>query len=596
MRIKNILLFTFINLILWCLISLKYYFVSGFYGDAWGVVFTAAALPGHLFLYGLLMFALLLLTRLARPSAAKISCVTFGALFTLLFLTDAFIYSQYRFHISLAMLELFFGPAGREIFVFPPAAYLTASVFLSLLVLLQWFILFTASRLNIGKKATAFIVTFCLGALILYNGLYAWGRFNAIPSITYQISYFLWPVPISLNKKLRALGLQPKEKSLSVKDEGLLNYPLSPMRCDGGDAPNILFILVDAQRADLFNPDVMPNTFNFFKDNKNATVFTQHLSGGNATQAGVFSLFYSLPATYWNAAASGHIPPVFMRMMTALGYEMAIFSSAKLNSPEFHKNIFTEIQNLRIGSDGENKPQRDIDMQEDFLAFLKTHDKTKPFFGFMFYDSLHGYAYPEDYPEKFTPSRPVNYLTLTASTNPEPYLNRLKNSAHFVDSNLKEVFETIKRLGYDDNTIIVFTSDHGQEMNDTGGNFWGHNGNFTKYQIKVPLAVYWPKKEGGTVTYRTSHYDVVPTFMQDVFKCGNSIEDYSVGYNLFDNTPRPYVVSVSYTDKAVTAGDRVSVINSYGALASYDEEYNKTQTIDGALMADALKSLSKYYK
>jgi membrane-anchored protein YejM (alkaline phosphatase superfamily) len=39
---------------------------------------------------------------------------------------------------------------------------------------------------------------------------------------------------------------------------------------------------------------------------------------------------------------------------------------------------------------------------------------------------------------------------------------------------------------------VIVTSDHGEEFNDTGKNYWGHNGNFSPYQVAVPLLVRGP--------------------------------------------------------------------------------------------------------
>ena len=83
-----------------------------------------------------------------------------------------------------------------------------------------------------------------------------------------------------------------------------------------------------------------------------------------------------------------------MEELQAKGYQMGIFASSKLNSPAFNKNIFSQVENLRIESKGTTKVERDRDMQKDFLHFLKNRDKNAPFFGFLFYDAAHGQEFP----------------------------------------------------------------------------------------------------------------------------------------------------------------------------------------------------------
>lgn len=72
-----------------------------------------------------------------------------------------------------------------------------------------------------------------------------------------------------------------------------LNYPLRPLHIEPpAERPNILLIGIDAWRFDDANRDVTPNIAHF---GQQATRFTHHLSGGNSTQAGLFSLFTAYP-------------------------------------------------------------------------------------------------------------------------------------------------------------------------------------------------------------------------------------------------------------------------------------------------------------
>lgn len=62
------------------------------------------------------------------------------------------------------------------------------------------------------------------------------------------------------------------------------------------------------------------------------------------------------------------------------------------------------------------------------------------------------------------------------------------------------------------NTIIVFTSDHGEMMAEHG--MKGKAGNIYENNIHVPLIIYHPEYEGGkSYSYVTSHLDLAPTFV-----------------------------------------------------------------------------------
>ncbi|WP_187146165.1 sulfatase-like hydrolase/transferase [Elusimicrobium minutum] len=598
MKLKNIFIFTFINLAIWCLLSLKYYFTSGFYWDFAGLIFTLTFIPGHLLLFALGLFVILCLASIIGPRFCKNFAIFAGAFFTLFFLTDIIVYSQYRFHISLSMAELFFGPAGREIFVFPIGMYLLMALGVLVVLIVQGIAVAVSCNIKVPNRLVILGFIALVFCFIAFNSLYAWAKFVSVPSITAQISYLPWANPLSVNTRLKKMGLNPSSEPLVAAKGEMLNYPLNPLKCESVNPKlNVLFILVDSLRSDMFTREIMPKTYAKYKNSRNGFHFKNHVSGGNATQAGVFAFFYGLPSTYWNAFSSYNMEPVFMQEMRTRGYEFGIFSSGKLNSPEFHKNIFSGIDNLRIESKGDTKYERDIDMQRDFEAFLDNRDKKRPFFAFMFYDSPHGFEYPPSFKEKFKPAKELNYISLTSSTDPKPYLNKYKNSINFIDGKLGEVFDMLKDRKINAETVVIITGDHGQEINDTGNNFWGHNSNFAKYQTHTPLIMLWPDKRGKDIEYRTTHYDIVPTVMKEILGCVNPPSDYSIGYNLFDDTPRPYSLVISYTKKAVIVDDNVSVIDNYGALENYDDQYRPLkESVDSKAISAALKDLSTFYK
>ncbi|MDR3049167.1 MAG: sulfatase-like hydrolase/transferase [Elusimicrobiota bacterium] len=598
MKVKNTVLFVFINYLIWCLLSLRYYFTSGFFSDFLGCVFTFFTITGHLALFAITLFIILLPFCFIKHIVHKIISIVLGSFLIIFFAIDTLVYAQYRFHISAAVLKLFFGPAGREIFIFPTIMYVILGIVILSVVFCLFFLSKKVAKTAVSKKVITFISCFIFIALIGFNGLYAWGKFMAVPTIIEQITYLPYESPVSVNRFMRRHGFEPKKSSSYQIAEGKINYPLNPIVSHENKVKlNILLILVDSLRFDMFDKEIMPNAYNYFQSRKgHAFYFSNHISGGNATQAGVFSLFYCIPSTYWDTMTSGRIAPVFMEELKKQGYEFGIFSSSKLNSPEFFKNVFINVDNLRIGTQGGGGYSGDIILEKDFKDFLSNRDKSKPFFGFLFYDAPHALSYPADYPEKFIPSKEMNYIKLSASTDPEPYFNRYKNSVNFVDDSLKRVFETIKKQGLQDNTIIIISGDHAQELNDTRNNFWSHNANFTKYQIKVPLLIFWNGKKGEIINYRTSHYDIVPTLMKEVLGVQNEISDYSIGYNLFDKTPRKYVISISYTDKAIVTENNISVINKFGSLQNYDDNYNKTKAVDAEFIKEALDIMSKFYK
>ena len=113
----------------------------------------------------------------------------------------------------------------------------------------------------------------------------------------------------------------------------------------------------------------------------------------------------------------------------------------------------------------------------------------------------------------------------------------------------------------------------------------------------MPLVVWWPGKEGGEKVYRTSHYDIIPALLKNALACDNPIADYSSGYDLFDTTPRPWTIISSYTNKAIQQDHKISVLNNYGGMITYDENFIPSDTpVSSTALAESLKEFSHFYK
>ncbi len=595
MNIRSLTAFSFLHGLVWSAAGLGFFRINGFFTDGPGLLFTCAFILGHIGLFALALGLLCAPWRLIGPRSLRAACVGISSLFSLFFILDLLVYSQYRFHISPAMLELFFGPAGREIFAFSTATYLLAAGGILLLILAEWGLTCLAPKLPLKTKWVWLGLGLWVLIFLTYNGLYAWGKFQMVPSIIAQRAVLPLASPFSLNRRLRKLGFEPKKDPYATPATGTLHYPKHPLDCPVPKRPkNVLILLVESWRADSVTPQIMPH-LSAWLQKPGMTYFTNHLSGGNATEAGVFSLFYGLPYSYWNDFTSRQLPPVLVSQALKNGYTPAIYSSGKLNSPTFHQNIFATVPNLRLESNGATKWQRDEDAVQGFEHFLDTYDKKSPFFGFLFLDATHGSNYPPQ-DEVFTPTAQINYLLLNKNTDPAPYFNSYKNSVHFVDRMIGRIFTDLKKHGLLENTMVVITGDHGQEINDTRHNFWGHNSNFAKYQTHVPFLVWDASRPNQTVSYRTNHYDAVPTLVHHVYGCTNAPQDYSIGMDLFDATPRPFSLINSYTKKAIRTGNQLTVLDQYGGMEMYDEDFTPSSGADPAAIKQALETFSRFYQ
>jgi membrane-anchored protein YejM (alkaline phosphatase superfamily) len=194
----------------------------------------------------------------------------------------------------------------------------------------------------------------------------------------------------------------------------------------------------------------------------------------------------------------------------------------------------------------------------ELVRSIKNGRAKSPFFKFVFLTSSHfGYEYPENH-NIFHPTAKEGSFIFNKYADPGPLLNKYKNSLHYNDSLFGEVLSALKEKQLDKKTIIVITSDHGEEFNDKGHGNWGHGSNFSRYQTSVPLIMYLCDNEKGHVIHkRSSHIDISPTLLKHVFGCSNPLSDYSSGSDLLNLPDNRGLIVRSYNTKAYIMDDIV---------------------------------------
>ncbi len=83
----------------------------------------------------------------------------------------------------------------------------------------------------------------------------------------------------------------------------------------------------------------------------------------------------------------------------------------------------------------------------------------------------------------------------------------------YTDHHLQRFFQEMKRLGIYEKSLIVVTSDHGEEFLDHGD--WGHSAKLYDELVRIPLLIKLPKSEaaGLQVEQQVSLLDVAPTIL-----------------------------------------------------------------------------------
>ncbi|MCX7120914.1 MAG: sulfatase-like hydrolase/transferase [Gammaproteobacteria bacterium] len=416
---------------------------------------------------------------------------------------------------------------------------------------------------------------------------------------TIKIPYF-YSLSISNAAEQIGLAIFP-EKTLPKKLQSILagnkklQYPLHPLHYHLPKKNlNVLLIVVDTLRYDMVNPINMPAVSAF---SKTANLFLDNQSGGDCTRPGIFSLFYSIPATYWNSVRSERQGSILIQAFQANHYQLGLYASAPLISPPFDQTVFATVKNLKLSTSGKTAIDRDKKMTEEMQAFLNHAAKNqKPFFGFLFYDAPHAYN-SLSLKTPFYPTGYLNYFDIHNNTPVTPIYNLYKNSVHADDHLIKKILTTLKQDKLDKNTIIIITSDHGQEYNEYHNDYWEHASGFSKYQMRTPMIIAWPGIKPTTVRYQTTHYDLAPTLLRRVLGVSNPESDYSVGDDFFSKKQQGPFLASNYGYFALLTQNQAIIFYDSGL-------YRKTTLtmkslpdakITPADFSSAIEEMTRYY-
>jgi uncharacterized protein len=169
---------------------------------------------------------------------------------------------------------------------------------------------------------------------------------------------------------------------------------------------------------------------------------------------------------------------------------------------------------------------------------------------------------------------------------------------YYVDGLIGEVLQQLHHRGLDDDTIVIVTSDHGEEFNDNHKNYWGHGSNFSDVQVHVPLFIRWPGKAPQIINYRTWHLDIVPTLMQDALGVVSNSAIYSIGRNLFDpdGTTRHFIIG-SYYNYAIVSPDELDVASPDGQESTLSPMLNPLgRSANRKALQKAIEQMSRFYR
>ena len=270
--------------------------------------------------------------------------------------------------------------------------------------------------------------------------------------------------------------------------------------------PNVLLITVDTLRADVLGcygseRALSPALDAFAAD---AQVF-EHCQASSAwTLSSLASLMTGLPsATHRAYSMTDRLGPALSTMaeeLCAAGWDTAAVASHVFLGTDYglHQGFVHYDEDLVHSVAASHAAISSPSVSDKGLAFLEEKaaaDDDRPWFLWLHYFDPHDtYLEHEGLSERF-------------GTESEREL--YEGEVAFTDLHLGRVFDGLEQLGLSEDTIVVFTADHGEEFGDHDGHGHGH----TLYAelLRVPLIVRVPGAAPGRTSELVSLVDLAPS-------------------------------------------------------------------------------------
>jgi len=151
-------------------------------------------------------------------------------------------------------------------------------------------------------------------------------------------------------------------------------------------------------------------------------------------------------------------------------------------------------------------------------------NKNRSFFCWLVYFDPHDpYIPPDDYrghyikSEKYNRDRREEHIHMKAKPIPEEHreflINAYDEEIRYFDHQVGRLLDNLKKLELYDNSIIIITSDHGEELGNNG-NRWDHCQILSQEEIWVPLIIKMPgQQDKRVVNEAVQTIDIYPTLV-----------------------------------------------------------------------------------
>jgi membrane-anchored protein YejM (alkaline phosphatase superfamily) len=575
--------FSFFNIIAAMLIGTRYITQSPWPETLLGQFYLAASWVGH---FGFLVFALYLLVlfplTFVIPSRKlfRLVAVCFATVGLTVLLIDTQAYQTINLHLTPVVWEVLFSDESSNISADLQHLFIVLPlIFLLQLALSEWVWRKQRklSHKHVGRPIAAlFFVSFITSHLI-----YVWADAHFYSPITAQKANFPLSYPMTAKSFMERHGLLDRDEYLerleqSKGETDLVQYPLERIEFDRRSNPlNILVVSINNLRSDALNAESMPATYQFAQKNLS---FNNHFSSSNDSY-GVFGLFYGLPSSYSSSIQTQGSRPILIDTLKEKEYQFGLFSGDNFDEPLYGETVFRGMNFTGIAfNDRTSADSQAIDTWATWAA----EQGNKPWFSYIELTTVDNFsAYP--------------------STKGQTAAEKLKEgyfeSVSEADNEVAQLLTKVEELELSESTVIVITSNHATEFNESKTNSWGSNTNYSRYQLQVPMIIHWPGTVAGEYQHRTSHLDLSVTLLQDLLGVSSNPSDFSSGRNLFDESKRRWILAGDARELALITTKNTTVIDKFGNYKLYDQDYHRLKDQNPTLpvLMQGLTELQRFY-
>ncbi len=349
-------------------------------------------------------------------------------------------------------------------------------------------------------------------------------------------------------------SLQPRVSFSPLRDEKDLKNQIEKMTFNVENKPNIYLFIAESLRNDFINHKNAPHLTRFASENIS---LDKSYSNANATHKSWYSIMHSNESLYWaeygkRGNKEGSIPLMLLKKM---GYQIHVHTGSMLKYYHLDEIMFGEDKKLLDSfteflhcnvKDAHRSDAQTIShlMQNITEGSSQVH--------IVFLDSTHfNYSWPSDYEAPFIDvNAPSAHLRMfDEKKGIESIKNRYRNSIHYVDSLFGKFLKTLKKKNLYEDSIIIFTGDHGEEFYEEGNLF--HASNLSDMQITPPILYKLGNNEKFNCLSKrpevTSHIDIFPTILDVVIQDGSlDTSLFFDGISILSNKHQDVVISGKY--------------------------------------------------